>query len=158
MMPVAWCRPEELLAHLGVEGPDAEVEDDGQERSTTARVAEREEEADAERSLALVDQLAGRVVDGRDVIGVEGVAHAQGVGEHPGPEAEEPGLGHVVVVPAAGDSRPQPMTLRLMMTSTMPPIRSHSLGVSAFCSLTNGDGEIVPVGRRIGHEHLPHGP
>ena len=59
------------------------------------RVAEGEEVADAERALRpldlapLVHQLAGGVVDGRDVVGVEGVAQAQGVGEdaHPDPEA-----------------------------------------------------------------------
>ena len=41
---------------------------------------EREEEPDAERPLALLHELARRVVDGRDVVGVEGVAHAQRVG------------------------------------------------------------------------------
>ena len=46
------------------------------------RVAEREEEADAERPLALLQQLPGRVVDRRDVVRVEGVAQAEGVREH----------------------------------------------------------------------------
>ena len=45
------------------------------------RVPEREEEADAHRALAVLQQLAGRVVDRGDVVGVEGVAEAEGVGE-----------------------------------------------------------------------------
>ncbi len=36
--------------------------------------------------LPVMDQLAGGVVDGRNVIGIEGVAHPQRVGQHPGPE------------------------------------------------------------------------
>jgi hypothetical protein len=43
-------------------------------------VPQREEEPDAERPLALLHELARRVVDRGDVIGVEGVAHAEGVG------------------------------------------------------------------------------
>ena len=50
-------------------------------------VAEREEEADAHRPLAVLQQLPRRVVDRRDVVGVEGVAEAEGVGERP--EARE---------------------------------------------------------------------
>ena len=46
------------------------------------RVAEREEVADAERLLSLVHQLAGGVVDRRDVVGVEGVAQPERVGQH----------------------------------------------------------------------------
>ena len=45
------------------------------------RVAEREEEPDADRPLAVLHQLAGGVVDGRDVVGVDGVAEPEGVGE-----------------------------------------------------------------------------
>ena len=43
------------------------------------RVPEREEEADAQRPLALAHELARRVVDRRDVIGVERVAQPQRV-------------------------------------------------------------------------------
>ena len=50
------------------------------------RVAEREEEAHADRLLALLQQLARGVVDGRDVVGVEGVAQPEGVGEAAEPE------------------------------------------------------------------------
>jgi hypothetical protein len=34
-------------------------------------MAEREEEADAKRALAVIHQLAGGVVDGGDVVGIE---------------------------------------------------------------------------------------
>ena len=49
---------------------EAEPEDD-------ARVAHPEPEARRRRGGAVPDQLAGRVVDGRDVVGVEGVAGAE---------------------------------------------------------------------------------
>ena len=38
-----------------------------------------EEEADGDRALAVLHQLARHVVDGRDVIGVDGVPQAQAV-------------------------------------------------------------------------------
>src|ERR1700704_2853222 len=44
-------------------------------------MAQREEEAHADRLLALLEQLPGGVVDGRDVIGVEGMPKAEGVGQ-----------------------------------------------------------------------------
>ena len=49
------------------------------EREHDARVAEREEEADPERTLLLLQELARRVVDRRDVVGVERVAQPEGV-------------------------------------------------------------------------------
>ncbi len=48
----------------------------------------REEEADGQRPLAVPDQLAGRVVDRGDVVGVERVPHPEGVGEHSGAHAK----------------------------------------------------------------------
>jgi hypothetical protein len=44
-------------------------------------VPEREEEADTHRALPVLQQLAGGVVDRGDVIGVERVPEAEGVGE-----------------------------------------------------------------------------
>ncbi len=55
------------------------------EREDDGRVAEREEEADAERALALREHLPRRVVDRRDVVGVERVPEPEGVGEHAEP-------------------------------------------------------------------------
>ena len=57
-------------------------------------VAEGEEEPGAQRALAVGHQLAGGVVDGGDVIGVEGVPDAEGPGGegHPEAEAEAPAL------------------------------------------------------------------
>ena len=50
----------------------------------------REEKADTERALSFLEQLARRVVDRRDVIGVEGVTQTEGVGER-----SEPGEGRL---------------------------------------------------------------
>ncbi len=61
-------------------------------------MSEGEEVAHAQRTLAVVDQLPGGVVDGRDVVGVEGVAHAEGVGQNAGTQAQQPGLGDAVMV------------------------------------------------------------
>jgi len=44
-------------------------------------VTEREEQPDADGSLAVLHELPGRVVDGRDVVGVERVAQPEGVSE-----------------------------------------------------------------------------
>ena len=63
-------------------------------------MAQRKEEPDAERTLSVVQEFAGGVVDGRNVVSIEGVAHAQCVGQHSGPEAED--LCAVDVVVAAG--------------------------------------------------------
>src|ERR1035437_7364609 len=51
------------------------------QREHDGRVAEREEEPDPERATAFGDQLAGGVVDRRDVIGVERVPKPEAVGE-----------------------------------------------------------------------------
>ena len=90
-----------VVGHLGVERPDPEVQEDGQQEHDGG-VAERVEVPHTQRPLAVVDKLTGRVVDGGDVVGVEGVAHSQGVGEDAGPESQEPGLGDVVVVARGG--------------------------------------------------------
>ena len=59
---------------------------------------EREEEADAERPLPLAHQLARRVVDRPDVVGVEGVAQPERVGGDADPEPEDPARPEAVVV------------------------------------------------------------
>src|SRR5204863_7891983 len=56
-------------------------------------VAEREEEADAERPLALAHQLAGGVVDRADVVGVERVTEPERVGRDADAESEDPAQG-----------------------------------------------------------------
>jgi hypothetical protein len=53
------------------------------QREDHGRVPEREEEPDAQRPLAVVHELARRVVDGGDVVGVEGVAQPEGVRREP---------------------------------------------------------------------------
>src|SRR5690348_15009760 len=44
-------------------------------------MTEREEEPHAECPSAIAEELAGRVVDGRDVVGVERVAESEAVGK-----------------------------------------------------------------------------
>ena len=51
-------------------------------------MAQREEESDGEGALPVAHQLAGGVVDGGDVVGVEGVPQAQGVGRQPDTNAK----------------------------------------------------------------------
>ena len=72
---------------------EGEADDDG-------RMAEREEKADADRALAFLHQLARHIVDGGDVIRVEGVPEAEAVGEKGGPEQQRE--------IAEGDERPHP--------------------------------------------------
>ena len=55
--------------------------------TTIVRMAEREEEPDRERLLALLHQLAHDIVDGGDVVGVEGVAQAEHIGENAVPRS-----------------------------------------------------------------------
>ena len=126
MIPVPVCSPRVVVLDLAVQGPDAEVQQHGQ-REHDGGVAEGEEEADAQRPLAVVDQLAGGVVDGGDVVGVERVPHAQGVGQDPGPEAEDLGSGDVVV-PADGGGQ-QPPAEHVQPDDHRPaiaPARAHS--------------------------------
>ena len=77
--PVAWCsvEPSSSTAPLSPRTPS---DDQQAEREDDRRVPEREEEADAQRPLALAHQLARRVVDRGDVVGVERVAQAERVG------------------------------------------------------------------------------
>ena len=69
-----------VLDRDGGEGDgERQAEDDG-------GMAERKVEADADRLLALMHELAGDVVDGGDVVGVDGVAQAEAIGEKRGPQ------------------------------------------------------------------------
>ena len=74
--------------------------DGDRQRDDDGRVAEREEQADADGPAAFLHQLAGHVVDRRDMIGVEGVSQAETVGERR--RAQQ----HRIIV--EGDDRPQP--------------------------------------------------
>jgi len=64
------------------------------------RVSERKEEADADRALALLHEPAGNVVDRRDMIGIDCVPQAKGIGEQS--RAQEDRL------IAQGHKRPEP--------------------------------------------------
>ena len=105
-MVVAECSPEDCRADLEIEGTDAEVQGDGQHEDDGG-MAQREEEPDPERALTFVDQLAGGVVDGRDVVGVEGVAHAQREGQDAGAQTEQLRLRNMEVV-ADGHQQERP--------------------------------------------------
>ena len=76
-----------VVRHLPAQRAEPERAQQGQGEHD-ARVPEREEEADAQRPPALGHELARGVVDRRDVVGVEGVTHAQRVRGHAEPEAE----------------------------------------------------------------------
>ena len=80
-MPPNCSRPDPLCETRAVRGLLGD-DDPGPDGDHDRRVPEREEIPGADRLLPLVHQLAGRVVDGRDVVGVEGVTQPQGVGEH----------------------------------------------------------------------------
>src|SRR5262249_22962404 len=136
-----------LVADLGAHRADAEVQQHG-EHEDHRGVTEGEEEADRQRPLALAHQLARGVVDRRDVVGVEGVPHAQGVGQDPGAEPEDL-RGGDVIVPAyrGGQHRPA--------QDVQPDDRPrHPPGAGPF-----GRGERVPdscqpavrPGRQISH-------
>ena len=74
-----------------LDGPGQRLDPDGEEQGEDeddGRVAQREEEPDAQRPLALAHELARRVVDRRDVVGVEGVAQPERVGREPDPRRE----------------------------------------------------------------------
>ena len=73
--------------------------------NTIVEWPEREPEPDAQRPLALAHQLAGRVVDRRDVVGVERVAHPERVRGDPDPDRERPRRTEAVVV--GNDEREQ---------------------------------------------------
>ena len=62
----------------------AEMRDQDRQRDDDRRVAEREEEPDGDRALAVLHELARGVVDGGDVVRVDRVAQAEGVGQEGG--------------------------------------------------------------------------
>jgi hypothetical protein len=52
--------------------------------NTTDECPQGEEETNGHWPLLFGHELSGRVVDGRNVVSVESVAHAEGVGQNPG--------------------------------------------------------------------------
>src|SRR5215207_3577013 len=91
---------------------------------------EREPEAHRERTLVIRHELAGGVVDGGNVVGIEGMPHPQRVSGQPEPMpktwpdpiSKECGA----TMPA---KTPQPTTCRATMTTAMPINERHSGGV-----------------------------
>ena len=65
---------------MAPEGHGGERDRQGRQHDD-GRMAEREEEAHGHRPLALGHQLAGDVVDGGDVVGVDRVAQAEAIGQ-----------------------------------------------------------------------------
>ena len=74
--------------------------DGGRREHHHGRMAEREEEADADRPLALLHQLARHIVDRRDVVGIDGVAKPERIGQEGGADQ------HRIIVKR--DQRPNP--------------------------------------------------
>ena len=62
------------------DGPDGKAERNS-DKKDDGGVPKREEEPDTHRLVPALQQLAGRVVDRRDVVGIEGMAQAECVGE-----------------------------------------------------------------------------
>ena len=74
--------------------------DGDRQRDNDRRMAEREKQPDPDRAPAFLHELAGHVVDRRDVIGVERVSQTETVGERGRAEQQRIGV--------EGDERPQP--------------------------------------------------
>ena len=128
--PVAWCSAESSSATPPL-SPLMPTARPTASRKTIARVAEREEEPDAQRPLAVAHQLARRVVDRADVVGVEGVAHAERVGGDADADAED--AAPELQVLRRDEAEEQPEARRragATMTSASRPARLHSAGVS----------------------------
>ena len=117
-----------VVRDLAAERPDAEREQE-REHEDDRRVPEREEEADAQRPLALGHQLARRVVDRRDVVGVEGVAQPERVGGDADADGERArrcraGSGAARRARSAGQkpSDVQPAARRRAISAERPPL------------------------------------
>ena len=80
--PMSWKASSWLLQGRGRRGDG----DRGQDHD--GRVAEREEEADRQRLLAFLHQLAHDIVDGRDVVGIERMPQAERVGQKRGAQQQ----------------------------------------------------------------------
>ena len=120
-----------VVLHLAGQRADPDGEEQ-REREDHGRVPEGEEEPDAERPLAVVHELARRVVDGRDVVCVERVAQPEGVGRSPTPAVKAPPAPRLKWCgTTTPKSRPKPTTCRPMTAAARPPARAHSAGVSA---------------------------
>ena len=139
IQPVTLCSWRVVVLHLAVERLDADREQE-REHEHDRRVPEREEEADAQRPLAFGHQLARGVVDRRDVVGVEGVAHAERVGGHAGPDRERPRAPEVVVVrrddrdQEEEAERVQPTTAAIIATVRhCEELSEDGLGAGSFC-------------------------
>ena len=60
---------------------DRRRRDHGRQREHDRRMAEGEEEPDSDRLLSLLHQLAGHVVDGGNMVGIDRMAKAKAVGQ-----------------------------------------------------------------------------
>ena len=71
-------------------------------------MTEREEESDAQGPFLFSHQLSRGVVYRCDVVRVEGVTHAEGVGEYARTEPEHPRLAQVVMMTRCRDQHDPP--------------------------------------------------
>ena len=92
--PIALNEPTpDVTAAAATATADRQADHDG-------RMAEREKQPDRDRPLAGLHQLAGDIVDRRDVVGIDRMPKAEAVGQQRRPEQDR------LVV--QGDERPQP--------------------------------------------------
>src|SRR5215472_5608290 len=95
MIPVTLCSPELSLVTWLPSERMPKFSSTASAKTTEEWPSEKKKPTDRGRLPS--HQLAGGVVDGRDVVGVERVAHAQGVGQDPGAEPEDLRRGDVIV-------------------------------------------------------------
>ncbi len=95
--------PTSRIPALRVDQRAAANDDGDRQHEHDGRVAEREEEPDAERPPAFLQQEAHGVVDRGDVIGVERVAQAEHVRDEAEPDERRMARRVVQVQPPAGD-------------------------------------------------------
>ena len=101
-------------------------------RAKTTSSARGEPEADAQGPLALAHELARRVVDRRDVVSVERVAQAEGVGRDPQAQAKHPARVQGVMVWHHGEEQDREADdVQPAIAAARKPARRHSAGVSA---------------------------
>ena len=94
---VTWCRSE-LPFLTGPSSARTPREISNARANTIVECPSENQNPTLKRTLALLHQFAGRVVDRRDVVGVEGVAEPERVGGHADPDRERARRAQAVVV------------------------------------------------------------
>ena len=138
MIPVIECSSEPSSVHLAGQRLHARGQQEG-EQEHDRRVPEGEPEPDRQRPPrtlgAVGEQLAGGVVDGGDVVGVERVPQPEGVGEDPDADRVDARLrrGRSAAGTTNANSTPKPTTCSSTMNPAIPAMDRRSCGVNVAC-------------------------